>query len=188
MEAGASRTLLRLTYEGTLRMVEPYSLHFKRRKDGVAQEYLYVYDRTGGRSGPGIKGLLNYKINNVEVTEEKFDPRYEIELAKAGEFADRTTFGGTFRVNRTALRPGAVRGRGTGLRALRRILWGQRRAGAAGVVHRVGRLFEECGQRTFCAAGQRSAGPGCPFASVIPLSRPFLPRLYGCCRGRRGAS
>ncbi|MEU4615220.1 hypothetical protein [Streptomyces umbrinus] len=106
MEAGASRTLLRLTYEGTLRMVEPYSLHFKRRKDGVAQEYLYVYDRTGGRSGPGIKGLLNYKINNVEVTEEKFDPRYEIELAKAGEFADRTTFGGTFRVNRTALRPG----------------------------------------------------------------------------------
>lgn len=97
MEAGANRTLLRLTYDGTVRMVEPYSLRFKRRTDGVAQEYLYVHDRTGGRSGPGIKGLLNYKIDGLTVTDERFEPRYEIELAKAGEFADRTTFGGGFR-------------------------------------------------------------------------------------------
>ncbi|MFE2885938.1 nucleotidyl transferase AbiEii/AbiGii toxin family protein [Streptomyces sp. NPDC059272] len=108
MEAGANRTVLRLTYDGTVRMVEPYSLRFMRRKDGVAQEYLYVYDRTGGRSGPGIKALFNYKIDGLEATEDKFEPRYEIELAKSGEFADRTTFGRGVRtrprVRRTPIR------------------------------------------------------------------------------------
>ncbi|AKJ10806.1 hypothetical protein ABB07_12515 [Streptomyces incarnatus] len=97
MEAGAKRTLLRMTYEGTERLVEPYSLRFKRRRDGVGQEYLYAWDQTGGRSGPGLKSLVNYKVDNIAVTDIAFEPRYDIELAKAGELGDRTTFSSSIR-------------------------------------------------------------------------------------------
>ena len=59
LQAGSDLTLLHVTYNGIEREVEPYSLAFKRRKDGVAQEYLYGWDLTGGRtSGPGIKTFL----------------------------------------------------------------------------------------------------------------------------------
>jgi hypothetical protein len=86
LQAGSDRTLLRLTYHGVTRIVEPYSLVFKRRSsDGVAQEYFYAWDRTGGRtSGPGIKAFMNYDIENLELTEEHFEPRYEEELGDAG--------------------------------------------------------------------------------------------------------
>jgi hypothetical protein len=47
---------------------------------------------TGGNSGPGIKSLFNWKITDLVVTDIKFEPRFEIELAKAGEYAERTTF------------------------------------------------------------------------------------------------
>jgi predicted nucleotidyltransferase component of viral defense system len=93
MHAGRSQTLLRITYEGIQRLVEPYSLEFKWRKGGTGQEYLYVWDQTGGRSsGPGIKSLFNWKITSLENTDIKFEPRFEIELAKAGEYGERTTF------------------------------------------------------------------------------------------------
>lgn len=39
LEAGGNRKLIELRYHGVTRLVEPYSLAFKRRKDGVAQEY-----------------------------------------------------------------------------------------------------------------------------------------------------
>ena len=92
MEAGAQQRLLRLTYQGQTRMVEPYALRFKRREDGIGQEYLYVWDRTGGRTRPGIKSLFNYRIDDLVITDELFEPRYEIELTKAGEFSNRPTF------------------------------------------------------------------------------------------------
>jgi hypothetical protein len=92
MQAGRSQTLLRITYDGVPRLVEPYALSFKWRKDGAGQEYLYVWDRTGGRSGPGRKSLFNWKITSLANTEIKFEPRFEIELAKAGEYGQRTTF------------------------------------------------------------------------------------------------
>lgn len=98
MQAGRSQTLLRITYDGRQRLVEPYSLAFKWRKGGVGQEYLYVYDQTGGRSGPGIKSLFNWKIKSLENTEIKFEPRFEIELAKAGEYGERTRFPSSRRV------------------------------------------------------------------------------------------
>lgn len=98
LEAGANRKLMALTYQGVTRIVEPYSLTFKvRPSDGVGQEYLYVYDRTGGRrSGPGLKSLLHYNINALEVLDEIFEPQFEVTLAKSGD-ADRT---GAFRGNR----------------------------------------------------------------------------------------
>lgn len=97
MAAGADRRLVRLSYEGVVREIEPYSLAYKRRKDGHGEEYLYAYDRTGGRSsGPGLKSMLNTKIERLELLEEKFEPRYPIELGKAGEEGGRTYFGASF--------------------------------------------------------------------------------------------
>lgn len=49
LEAAGNQMLLRLTYEGVERLVEPYELAFKIRKDGIAREYLYIYDTTGVR-------------------------------------------------------------------------------------------------------------------------------------------
>lgn len=94
MDAARERKLLRVTYDGTERLVEPYALTYKRRKDGVAQEYFYCWDTTGGQtSPPGVKTLLNGKMSCAEVTEKSFDPQFEIELSKAGERAQVEHFG-----------------------------------------------------------------------------------------------
>jgi predicted nucleotidyltransferase component of viral defense system len=86
LEAGAERKLVELTYKGITRQVEPYSLVFKRNDSGVAQEYFYCWDRTGGRTTqPGIRTLLNTGISSLRVTDEQFEPRFPIELSKSGE-------------------------------------------------------------------------------------------------------
>jgi hypothetical protein len=98
MEAANNLTVMDITYDGRRRQIEPYSLVFKRRKDGFGQEYFYAYDRTGGRtSGPGLKSFLHPKIQALATTEERFEPRLPVELGKAGEFTSRTFFGGNFR-------------------------------------------------------------------------------------------
>ena len=91
MEAGSGLKLLRVTYNGHQRTVEPYSLAFKRRRDGYGQEYLYVWDRTGGQgTGPGIKTFLHERIQSLDVLRESFEPRYPVELSKAGELGSRS--------------------------------------------------------------------------------------------------
>jgi hypothetical protein len=92
MDAAQSMTLLKVVYEGREREVEPYSLQYKTRKDGIAREYLYVYDRTGGRSGPGVKSLVRQGFQQITNTEIPFEPRFEVELAKAGEPATEPYF------------------------------------------------------------------------------------------------
>ena len=106
LEAGAERRMLALTYGGVTRKVEPYSLRFKTRKsDGVGQEYLFVYDVTGGRtSGPGIKSLLHYNVQALEVLDEHFDPRFEVTLGKAGDASQTGTFTGGRRAGYGTLR------------------------------------------------------------------------------------
>lgn len=94
MQAGHSLTLLNLTYKGVWRQVEAYSLDFKVRQDGVGREYFYVYDRTGGSSGPGIKALIAEGIQNIENTEESFVPRFPVEITKAGEISSSLYFEG----------------------------------------------------------------------------------------------
>ncbi|GAB3371505.1 hypothetical protein GCM10027431_20450 [Lysobacter rhizosphaerae] len=90
LEAGGNRKLLELTYSGVTRKVEPYALAFKRNDKGVAQEYFYCWDRTGGRtSAPGIRTLLNTGITSLRVTDEDFEPQFPIELSKAGEHRPR---------------------------------------------------------------------------------------------------
>lgn len=96
MEAASSLTLLEVAYDGHPRLVEPYSLVFKRRQDGVAREYFYCYDRTGGRSAPGIKVFVQEKIQSIRNTAEKFEPRFAVELSKAGEHPSKGYFGSPF--------------------------------------------------------------------------------------------
>lgn len=93
MEAGRLHRLLEVTYKGYTRVVEPYSLAYKRRQDGVAREYFYVHDRSGGSSGqPGIKTFTNDNLTSLRMLEEEFEPRFPIELAEAGEYFGRPTF------------------------------------------------------------------------------------------------
>ncbi|MCQ8895239.1 nucleotidyl transferase AbiEii/AbiGii toxin family protein [Limnobacter humi] len=83
LEAGRLGRLLKVVYDGYERVVEPYSLTFKRPKDGVASEYFYVWDRSGGSSGSvGIKSFFANKLQAVSVLDETFEPRFPIELAK----------------------------------------------------------------------------------------------------------
>jgi len=92
MEAGRTLTCLRINYDSISRVVEPYSLKFMQRKDGVEREYLYVYDRDGGNSGPGLKSLIAEKVSSIETTEQKFEPRWPVELSKSGEIPDNHYF------------------------------------------------------------------------------------------------
>jgi len=105
LAAGAQRNLMKLTYHGVERLVEPYSLAYKQAAGKPAREYFYAYDTTGGRtSGPSIKTFLNDDVDALSITDEKFEPRFEIELSKAGEEARNAYFGKSFghRDNRAA--------------------------------------------------------------------------------------
>ena len=55
-----------------------------RRGNGVGREYLYVFDLTGGDSGPGIKTFVSENVGQIQNTEMPFVPRSEIQLKKAG--------------------------------------------------------------------------------------------------------
>ena len=91
---GVSDDFFALPMTGVNRLVEPYSIVFKTRKDGHGDEYLYVYDRTGGRSGPGIKSLILEKVEHLQILDERFAPRYPIELSKVGTGYFARPFGG----------------------------------------------------------------------------------------------
>lgn len=95
MEAARLRRVLRFVYEGLERRVEPYSLAYKRRRDGVAREYFYAWDLTGGRSRQvGIKSYTADKVQGVAITDETFEPRFPIELTKSGGYFGKPYFGG----------------------------------------------------------------------------------------------
>lgn len=85
MKAGREQTLLKIRYKGEDRIVEPYSLKYLQRKDGVEREYFYVFNRNGGSHQPGVRCFVAEKIESLENTEEKFTPQFPIELSKAGE-------------------------------------------------------------------------------------------------------
>ncbi len=93
MEAGRLQRILRLVYGGIERRVEPYALAFKRRKDGVAREYFYAWDLSGGQSGQlGIKSFTSDKVQSIDMTEQSFEPRFPMELAKAGGYFSTPNF------------------------------------------------------------------------------------------------
>lgn len=82
INAGRSRTLVRMVYDDYERLVEPYSFRYKIRKsDNVGKEYFYGYDRTGGKSGElGIKSFIPDKIGSISPTNTPFSPRWVVEF------------------------------------------------------------------------------------------------------------
>lgn len=88
MEAGRKQTLLKIRYKGDERIVEPYALKYMQKKDGQQREYLYVFNRSGGNRVPGIRTLVPENFQSIEATDEKFEPKYPIELSKAGEIPE----------------------------------------------------------------------------------------------------
>lgn len=93
MDAGQNQKLLRMRYHGYTRLIEPYSLKYKVTNDGTGREYFWGFDQTGGSSGTkSIKAFLSHDIESLEVSDEKFDPQYEIEVSKAGEIHDSLSY------------------------------------------------------------------------------------------------
>jgi predicted nucleotidyltransferase component of viral defense system len=88
MHAGRTQTLLKVRYQGYDRIVEPYSLKYLEKKNGEAREYFYVYNCSGGKSAPNIRSFLPEPLELIENTEDKFTPRVQIELSKAGEMPE----------------------------------------------------------------------------------------------------
>lgn len=90
LQAGKSLTLLKVIYDNVERLVEPYSLKFLEKTNGVAREYLYVYDRTGSKNNPGIKMFLPDKIQHIENTNFEFSPRdgHEVGLNRSSEYPE----------------------------------------------------------------------------------------------------
>lgn len=102
MNAARSQTLLKITYKGDERLVEPYSLKYLVRRDGRAREYFYIYNVVGGSSSPGIRCLVPDSFQSIENTEKKFEPRFIIELSKSGETPENPYL---FDPNKPARRP-----------------------------------------------------------------------------------
>jgi len=96
---------LRFVYDGLERVIEPYALVCKRRKDGVAREYLYGWDLRGGRSGEvGIKSYIADKVHSVAILDQTFEPRFPIELIKSTGYFTKpfSNSAGMFRSRRAA--------------------------------------------------------------------------------------
>jgi hypothetical protein len=53
-----------------------------------------VFDTTSRPdSAPSVKSFVHTKIKSMELTDIKFEPRFEVEISKAGEYLDNTYFG-----------------------------------------------------------------------------------------------
>jgi len=88
LKAGREQTLLKITYNGANRIVEPYSLKYLEKRNGDAREYLYVYNCSGGSNPPGVRSMIPSGFQSIENTGDKFTPRFPVELSKAGELPE----------------------------------------------------------------------------------------------------
>lgn len=102
MKAGRDQTLLRIVYNGAERLVEPYSLKYQEKRSGEEKEFLYVWNVMGGSSEPGIRSLQASGFQSIQNTDEKFEPRYPIEVSKAGETPEDRYL---FDINRPTKKP-----------------------------------------------------------------------------------
>lgn len=82
LEAGRSRRMIEMTYDGYQRLVEPYRLeYYVRKSDGAGNEYFWGWDNSGGKSRKtGIKMFFCDKIRNVSITGRDYEPRYPVEM------------------------------------------------------------------------------------------------------------
>ena len=82
IEAGRARQTIEATYHGIRRVIEPFKLEFKIRKnDNRGFEYFYGWDQTGGRtSPPGIKTFFSNELRDITATSLTFVPKYDVEF------------------------------------------------------------------------------------------------------------
>lgn len=114
MEAGREKKMVRMMYRGLERVIEPYSLKYKIRRDRVGREYLYAWDITGGSSGQfSIKTYTQDGIQDMTLTDQPFTPRYPIELSRAGELDSDPYFTSSRTTTRRVARRGTGRRRRT---------------------------------------------------------------------------
>lgn len=92
LRAGSERRLIRLIYDGASRLVEPYALLFKKPENAPSREYFYGWNLEGGSSPPGWRSFLGHKIQKLELTDVKFEPRVEVQLSKAAEVSHVSNF------------------------------------------------------------------------------------------------
>jgi predicted nucleotidyltransferase component of viral defense system len=75
--AARNRLCIAFEYSGTRRVAEPYSL----RRPRTGNLLLYVFERNkGGYIGGGINAFQLNRINNIEILQEAFQPRFAVEL------------------------------------------------------------------------------------------------------------
>jgi len=75
IRAGKSATLIKLVYDNAVRLVEPYSFRYRNGK-----EHFYGYNISGGSSPPGIRSFEVVRIQSVELTDNRYVPRYPPEF------------------------------------------------------------------------------------------------------------
>ena len=89
MKAARTQTRLKVVYNGAERIIEPYALKYMQRRGRDPKEYFYVYNVSGGNNPPGIRQFVSESLQLLENTDQPFDPRYPIELSKAGEHPEK---------------------------------------------------------------------------------------------------
>ncbi len=92
LEAGSRLTLVRMIYQESERLVEPYALKFMKRKNGPPREYFYGWNRTGGSSPPGIRTFVAGEFQHADVTDIQFEPQFPVEVSKAGDASQAGSF------------------------------------------------------------------------------------------------
>jgi predicted nucleotidyltransferase component of viral defense system len=112
MHAARTQTVLRIRYKGEERIVEPYSLKYQQRRDGVERGYFFAYKLSGGASGPGMRSFVPESMQAIEPTEVTFEPRFPVELSKAGEMPEKRYL---FDPNKPMRAPRSTTGRKFGL-------------------------------------------------------------------------
>jgi predicted nucleotidyltransferase component of viral defense system len=101
--AGANHLLVRITYSGRRRTLEPYSL----RRSSRGNVLLYGWELESGQ----IKAFDVAKIEGLETTQQSFTPRYRVEFSP-GAATDLSILTSIPRGRRSVLRPS--RGRRSG--------------------------------------------------------------------------
>jgi predicted nucleotidyltransferase component of viral defense system len=75
IQAGKSLTLIKLVYEGAERLVEPYSFRYRN-----GREYFFGYNLIGGSSSSSIRSFDMKKIQQVELTNKTYKPKWPVEF------------------------------------------------------------------------------------------------------------
>jgi len=98
LDAGSRMTLVRMVYKNSERLVEPYALKYMRLKSGAAREYFYGWNQSGGSSPPGMRTFVAGDFQRAEVTDIPFEPRYPVDVSKAGDASQSGQFSTSRRI------------------------------------------------------------------------------------------